>query len=329
MDNHFGFKHMVVLLILVLCIVFFSSLLIGSTRLDIRNILVPGSVDSIIFLSIRLPRTAAAILAGIAFSLSGLLVQSASGNDLASPNIIGMNSGAGFAVLVFLSFFPHLFGLLPLVAFIGGIAAVSFVFLISSLVGRYDSSGSLILAGIAVNSVIGGINSFLQLLFSDRLQFALMWMNGSLSGKSWNTVFSLFPYAVVGLILSFVAIKYANIIVLGDETAKSLGLNVGCTRLLLSILASYLAAITVANVGIIGFIGLVVPHTIRILSGGDHRKLMPMSMLLGGFLLLLADTIGRSIVDFMEIPVGTVMTILGGIFFIYLIYRNGRNYREL
>ena len=169
MDNHFGFKHMVVLLVLVLCIVFFSSLLIGSTRLDIRNILVPGSVDSIIFLSIRLPRTAAAILAGIAFSLSGLLVQSASGNDLASPNIIGMNSGAGFAVLVFLSFFPHLFGLLPLVAFIGGIAAVSLVFLISSLVGRYDSSGSLILAGIAVNALFNAFISALSSLNPDVL----------------------------------------------------------------------------------------------------------------------------------------------------------------
>lgn len=311
---------------------FFFALFSGVSEAGIKEffqgLFLDGDIKTnIVLFYIRLPRIIIAILSGACLASSGVLMQAVLNNPLADPGAVGISSGASLAISLVFFVFPGAISFSPVICFIGSVL-VSFLILgISWNAGM--NSIHIILAGIAVNSVIGGINSFLQLLFSDRLQFALMWMNGSLSGKSWNTVFSLFPYAVVGLILSFVAIKYANIIVLGDETAKSLGLNVGCTRLLLSILASYLAAITVANVGIIGFIGLVVPHTIRILSGGEHRKLMPMSMLLGGFLLLLADTIGRSIVDFMEIPVGTVMTILGGIFFIYLIYRNGRNYREL
>ena len=326
MDNNFGFKYMVVLLVLVLCIVFFSSLLIGSTRLDIRNILVPGSVDSIIFLSIRLPRTVAAILAGIAFSLSGLLVQSASGNDLASPNIIGMNSGAGFAVLIFLSFFPHLFGLLPLVAFIGGIAAVSLVFLISSLVGRYDSSGSLILAGIAVNALFNAFISALSSLIPDVLSSYSAFSIGGFSSIQSSQLYV--PGAVIIITASacFFIAEQMNILKLGDEIASSMGYCPRYIRIVLVALSALLASSAVTFSGLLGFVGLVTPHLASLLSGGESRKTMVMTIISGPLLVLLADLLSRTIIMPSELPAGVFMAIIGVPFFIFLLIRRARRW---
>jgi len=152
----------------------------------------------------------------------------------------------------------------------------------------------------------------------------LAFMNGSLSGRSWSHVRVLVIYAGAGLLLSFLCIKSANTLQLGDEMAKSLGVNVSVTRVLLSAVSAFLAAATVSVAGMIGFVGLVVPHISRILVGSDYKQMLPTSMLLGSVVLLAADTLGRTIVPGMEIPVGIVMSVTGGPFFLYLLRKRGK-----
>ena len=159
---------------------------------------------------------------------------------------------------------------------------------------------------------------------SDSLEGVLAFMNGSLSGRSWYQVRLLSVYAAVGLILAFLCIKSANALQLGDEMAKSLGVKVNGSRVLLSGVAAFLAASTVSVAGMIGFVGLVVPHIARILVGSDYKAMLPTSVVLGAVVLLAADTVGRTIVPGMEIPVGIVMAVCGGPFFLYLLRKRGK-----
>ena len=182
----------------------------------------------------------------------------------------------------------------------------------------------IILSGVAINSVLGAYNSLLQLMNSDSLEGVLAFMNGSLSGRSWYQVRLLSVYAAVGLILAFLCIKSANALQLGDEMAKSLGVKVNGSRVLLSGVAAFLAASTVSVAGMIGFVGLVVPHIARILVGSDYKAMLPTSVVLGAVVLLAADTVGRTIVPGMEIPVGIVMAVCGGPFFLYLLRKRGK-----
>ena len=182
----------------------------------------------------------------------------------------------------------------------------------------------IILSGVAINSVLSAYNSLLQLLYSDSLQGVLAFMNGSLSGRSWSQVRILAVYAGIGLVLSFMCIKSANTLQLGDEMAKSLGVKVNASRLFLSAVSAFLAAATVSVAGMIGFVGLVVPHIARLLVGSDYKAMLPTSVLLGAVVLLAADTIGRTIVPGMEIPVGIVMSVTGGPFFLYMLRKKGK-----
>ena len=168
--------------------------------------------------------------------------------------------------------------------------------------------------------------SLLQLLNSDDLSSVLSFLNGSLSGKSWHQLKILAVYAGIGLILSFLCIKSANALQLGDEMAKSLGVKVNLNRIILSAVAAFLAAATVATAGMIGFVGLVVPHIARLLVGSDYKAMLPVSVILGADVLLFADTIGRTIVPGMEIPVGIIMAVAGGPFFLYMLRKKGANY---
>lgn len=182
----------------------------------------------------------------------------------------------------------------------------------------------IILSGVAINTVLGAYNSFLQLLNSDNLSSVLSFMNGSLSGRSWDHVYIITVYAFIGLVLGVCCIKNANILQLGDEMAQSLGVNVTFVRIFLSAVAAFLAAATVAEAGMIGFVGLVVPHIARMMVGSDYKALLPVSMLLGAVILLAADTLGRTLIPGMEIPVGIVMAVTGGPFFLYMLRKKGK-----
>lgn len=278
-----------------------------------------GVHDTIIW-DIRLPRVLLAMIIGANIAISGALLQAVMGNPLADPGLTGVTSGAAVCVLVIMLAAPEYTQFIPIAAFIGGLIAATIVY---SLAWRRNgiSPITIILSGVAVNALCGGGIGYLSIIYSDRLPSAVQWLNGSLAAKGNNALFMVFPYAIVGWILSIFAIRKANIIRLGDQVASNLGENVNRIRILLSLLAVFLAAISVAAIGMIGFVGLVVPHMARLLVGSNYKYLLPMSMALGALVLLLADTGGRTLFSPTEIPAGILMAVIGAPYFLYLMRR--------
>lgn len=315
------------ILIIVLCILSLVAIAVGSAGYSIPEILralfsEEKSTIKVIVLNLRLPRLILAVLIGASLSASGALFQSVMRNPLADPGTIGVSAGAGTAATTILLLFPQLTNSVPLFAF-GGAALACFL-IYSMAWKRGVDPTRIILSGVAINSVLGAYNSLLQMMHTDSLEGVLAFMNGSLSGRSWAQVKLLVIYAGIGLVLSFLCIKSANTLQLGDEMAKSLGVKVNLARVCLSAVSAFLAAATVSVAGMIGFVGLVVPHISRLLVGSDYKAMLPTSVLLGAVVLLLADTLGRTVVPGMEIPVGIVMAVVGGPFFLYMLRKAGK-----
>jgi len=316
---------LVLLILLGLCSVL--SLAVGSAGYSIQEILKAlfsqeDSPVKTIVLNLRLPRIILAILIGSSLSAAGALLQSVMRNPLADPGTIGVSAGAGTAATTILLIFPQLSASVPLFAF-GGAALACVLIYTMAWKGGVDPT-RIILSGVAINSVLGAYNSLLQLMNSDSLEGVLAFMNGSLSGRGWHQVQIAACYASAGLVMAFLCIKSANALQLGEEMAKSLGVKVSLNRVLLSAVAAFLAAATVSVAGMIGFVGLVVPHIARLLVGSDYKVMMPVSVVLGAVVLLAADTVGRTVVPGMEIPVGIVMAVCGGPFFLYLLRKKGK-----
>ncbi|WP_241421201.1 FecCD family ABC transporter permease [Candidatus Contubernalis alkaliaceticus] len=280
-----------------------------------------SSSVSTVIMNIRIPRTIIALLVGSNLAMSGALLQSVMRNPLADPGLTGVSAGGGLAAVMIMLAFPELTGYVPIAAFIGGIVAAFMVYTLAWKQGIDPIR--IILAGVAVNAILGGGISLLSILYSDRIQGVLMWLNGSVAGKSWYHVETLVPYSIVGSIAAILCINTANVLLLGDDAAKNLGIRVSFARGILSLVAAYLAGISVAVVGLIGFLGLVVPHIARLLVGTDYRYMLPISAILGGTLLVLADTGARAVFSSIELPVGILMAIIGGPFFLYLLRRGG------
>lgn len=311
-------------LVLVILVVLFST--IGSINLSLGEIISSlihqdNSMVMTIVYKMRLPRNILAVLIGANLAVSGVLLQSVMKNPLADPGITGVSSGASVAAIIILLLMPQLSGALPLFAFVGGAIACALVFIMAWKNGLRPER--IVLAGVAINTILGGFISLLSTLFSDRIQSAILWLNGSLATKTWSHVDMLFLYSLIGLGLSLFLIRSANVLQLGDESAKNLGFNVSRTRLVISAVAVFLAAISTAVVGIISFIGLIVPHIARLLMGSDHKYTIPFSMVLGAIVLLIADTLARTIGGSIEIPVGVITSIVGGPFFLYLLRKRG------
>ncbi len=273
----------------------------------------------IIVINLRLPRILMALLIGAALSLSGALLQAVMGNPLADPGIIGVSAGAAAAATSVMLLAPTLLASVPLFAFGGALFACVLIYIMAWR--RGIDPVRIVLSGVAVNTVLGAYTSFLQLLNADNLSNVLGFLNGSLSGRSWDQVETVAVYAAVGISAAFLCTKSANILQLGDDVARSLGVNVNALRIILSAVGAFLAAATVAVAGMIGFVGLVVPHITRMLVGPNYRDLMPVAALMGGLILLCADTLGRVLVTGMEMPVGVIMAITGGPFFLYMLRR--------
>jgi iron complex transport system permease protein len=299
---------------------------LGSVSISIPDILktIFGSpskaVHDTIIWDIRLPRVLLAMIIGANIAISGALLQAVMGNPLADPGLTGVTSGAAACVLVIMLAVPEYTQLIPIAAFIGGVIAASIVY---ALAWRRNGITpiTIILSGVAVNALCGGIIGYLTIMYSDRLPAAVQWLNGSLAAKGNSALFMIFPYAIVGWILSFFAIRKANIIRLGDQVASNLGENTNRIRILLSLLAVFLSAVSVAAIGMIGFVGLVVPHMARLLVGSDYKYLLPMSMVLGALVLLIADTGGRTLFAPLDIPAGILMAVVGAPYFLYLMRR--------
>lgn len=305
---------------------FLLAIVMGSSRISLPQIAAAfrgqatKSVHAIV-MTLRVPRALLALIVGACLSVAGALLQAVMKNPLADPGTIGVSAGASTAAITVLLVFPNLTYSVPLFAFVGAGFACVLIYLMAWKDGV--DPVRIILSGVAVNAVLGGYNSFLQLQNSDNLQGVLAFMNGSLSGAMWQEVKIMGGYALFGLALAFLCIKNANALQLGDEMAKNLGIRVNLSRVALSAVSAFLAAATVSQVGMIGFVGLVAPHISRMLVGSDYKVLVPTSMLTGSLMVLLADTVGRSIMPGTEIPVGVMMSVFGGPFFLYMLRKRG------
>ena len=275
--------------------------------------------------NVRFPRTVAAILVGVALSLSGAILQGVMRNPLAGPNIIGVSAGGGFFGLLIMIIFPNYFFLVPVGAFIGALLATTIIYFLAWKDGVMPSR--LILAGVAISSIFGAGNNALMIFYPERVSGVLGFMVGGLSAITWKDVNMVYPFILMGVAASLVLPGRLNILLLGDEVATCLGMRVERTRLFAIVISSLLAGAAVSVVGMLGFVGLMVPHITRLFLGSDYRYLIPGSMLMGGTILLLCDTIARVLFAPMEIPVGIIMSALGAPFFLYLL-RKGKGHHH-
>lgn len=273
---------------------------------------------------LRFPRIFIAMLGGAATAVSGVLLQAVMKNPLADPGIIGVSSGASLVAVIVTAFFPSLFFLTPMLAFIGGLVAFLLVYSLSWKGGL--SPLRIILVGVAVNALCTGLMSAFNSATGSSYTGVASIVNANITQKTWDDFQTLAVYVVIGLVASFFVTNQCNLLSLEDKTARSLGMNVTRSRIVISVIAVLLASISTAVVGAISFLGLIVPHIARLLVGSNHKVLVPYSILLGAFTLLLADTIGRTVASPYEISAAVVMSVIGGPFFIFLLRRSKQNY---
>ncbi|MHA6481201.1 FecCD family ABC transporter permease [Paenibacillus sp. strain BS8-2] len=272
--------------------------------------------ESIIW-NLRLPRVLIGLLVGACLAASGALLQGVMRNPLADPGIVGVSAGGGVAAVIALVLFPQFAYLLPGFAFAGALISSLIIYLLA-----WDGSSSpvkIVLAGIAVNALLGGVMNGIMVLNSDRIQSVLPWLSGSLSGRSWPHLQFMLPYAAVGLLLVPFAAKTTNLLMLGDQSASSLGQHVERQRFMVVTLAALLAGAAVSVAGLVGFVGLIVPHAVRLLIGEDYRYLLPYSIVGGAAIMVIADTAARSWFDPLELPAGILLACIGAPFFLMLL----------
>ncbi|MEG1800448.1 MAG: iron ABC transporter permease [Oscillospiraceae bacterium] len=306
---------------MVCVLVCILSICIGSVRITPMEILntIMGDRNTggaRIIMYVRMPRTIACICAGAGLAAAGAIIQSVLNNPLAGPNIIGVNAGAGFAAIVFCAFFPQL---LPIGAFIGALLSVLLVYNIARKTGA--SKITIVLAGVAVNSFLNAGTDTIFTFFPDALVGGNGFRIGGMSALQPKVLYPACGIIIFALLLSFVLRNELDVLSLGEEAAASLGMNVKLYRFLLLMCAALLAGASVSFAGLLGFVGLIVPHTARFFVGSEARFLLPMSALLGAIFLTSCDVLARTIFSPFEIPVGIILSFLGGPFFIWLLLR--------
>lgn len=266
---------------------------------------------------LRVPRTIVTMLVGANLALAGCILQGILRNPLADPGIIGVSAGAGLFAMILMVIFPAYTMFIPIAAFLGAVLSTAVVFSLAWEKGIHPLR--MILAGVAIAAFFGGGMSIISVFFSERVQGTVMWFAGGFQGRSWSHVRMILPYSIVGIGGAFLFADKLNALQLGDDMAKSLGIKVMRTRTLLLIVSAFLAASSVSVAGMLGFVGLIVPHIMRLIVGADHEILLPCSALGGAFLVTAADTAARTLFSPLEIPVGIFMSFLGAPFFLYLL----------
>ena len=285
-----------------------------------QSVAAETTIGTTIVWTLRLPRLILGMCIGGSLALAGTVLQAILRNPLADPGIIGVSAGGGLVAVVLLILFPHMTGWLPLGATVGGLGVALVIYSIAWKDGTIFPL-RVILAGVALNTALASLMSLLMLLYSERVPAVLPWLAGTLSGRSWPQVELLWPYACAAGIPVFFFARQLNLLLLGEEQAAALGLPVTLTRLGLSALAAGLAAGVVSVAGLIGFVGLVVPHLCRLLVGADHRFLLPTAALVGAGLVVTADLGARTLFAPLEIPVGLLLALLGAPYFLWMLRR--------
>lgn len=282
-----------------------------------------GSVARLLIWNLRLPRALTGGLVGICLALSGCILQGVMRNNLASPSTIGVTGGASFVGYITLVVFPSLSYLLPIGSIIGAFATTMLIYGLAYQKGV--SPVKMILSGMAVSALFGAFNDVIKTVFASSLGNASGFLVGGLNGSDWSSFLMILPYAAVGIVICVFLPSKMNILMLGDETANSLGLRTELFRFFLIAVSSLLAGSAIAAAGLISFVGLIVPHIARIMVGSDYKYLFPTSVLLGFSLITLCDTVGRVIMPPGEIPVSIILAFIGAPFFLWLLRAKGKN----
>ena len=285
------------------------------------DVTVPVTQETIV-LDIRLPRVLAAGAVGAALALSGASYQGVFRNPLAGPFLLGVASGAALgaaiAIISPLSTDAYGFGWVPVFAFAGALATVVLVYLLATGGGGVDST-TLILAGVALSAVFGAATAFILLTGGEQARPIFSFLFGGFNTSNWERIGWAAPYLVVGTVVVAMHARVLNVLQLDEEQAAQLGVPVTRTKLIVLAAASLTAATAVAMAGVIGFVGLIVPHAVRLAFGGDHRRLLPLAALFGASFLILVDLLARTMLSPQEVPVGVLTALLGGPFFLWLL----------
>jgi len=283
----------------------------------------PGPLGTIV-LDIRLPRVILAGLVGAALATAGATYQGLFRNPLADPYLIGVAQGASLgAVIGFLlppAWHSMGFGIIPLLAFSGALLSTAVVYSLAR-VGKTLPVTTLILAGVALGALLGSIVSYLVISSGEKMHGIIFWLMGSFSLSQWSEVRVVLPYVVVGTVVILLYARLLNVMQLDEEQAKQLGISVERLKVVLLVAATLITAASVSFVGTIGFVGIIIPHAVRLVWGADHRFLLPLSFLTGAIFLILADLIARTLLGPTEIPIGVITAICGAPFFLYLLRR--------
>lgn len=274
-----------------------------------------SQTDQAILWDIRLPRVVLGALVGAMLAVAGASYQGVFRNPLADPYLLGVAAGAGLGATIAVVYLGHGFGLLPPAAFLGGSAAVVTAYAIGRSTGRGSGGATLILAGVTVAAFFTAVQTFVQQQHSDTLQEVYSWILGRLPSSGWHDVLLLLPYVAVATVGILLHRRLLDVLSVGDEEAASLGVHVGRVRLAVVVCATVGTAAAVAVSGLIGFVGIIVPHAIRLVAGPSYRLLLPLSVLVGAGFLVLADVIARTALSPAELPIGVVTAFFGAPFF--------------
>ncbi len=323
------------ILLVILVLGFFSGLFLGAVKINAAEIsgILFGPPEEfrtqrIIIFDIRLPRVILSIIIGASLALSGAAFQGFFRNSLADPFVIGASSGAALGAALAIVGGLSMAGMISapsLAAFAGALAAVFLAFVISRSAGNPPPGAALLLAGTALGSFFSALLSLVLVLHDQDLHRVYFWLLGSLSGTNWSIVSGVLPIIIISWTIIFLCTRPLDLLLQGEEVAESLGVDVKKTRLIIAVGASLATAAAVASAGIIGFVGLVAPHSVRMMTGPSHSRLLPASALMGANLVLWADIIARTVIAPMELPIGIISSLAGAPFFIYLMIRRGRN----
>lgn len=312
-------------LLALLALVMLVSMRFGSLKLTFAEIVGtlwnrPDGINGQIIFNIRLPRILLGALVGGSLAAAGTILQGVMRNPLASPGIIGVSAGGGLGGILVMLVLPQFGYLLVPAAFGGALVTAVLVYLLAWK--RGVNSVRLILAGVAVSAMLGAFSSTILILNAEKAGGVLDFTIGSLSARSWPQIEQVAPYMAAGFAVALMLGQKLNILTLGDEVATGLGMRVERTRFLLLAVAALLAASAVSVAGLLGFVGLIAPHIVRIVIGSDNRFLIPASALFGGIMVVGCDTVGRMAMDPSELPVGVIMSLLGPPFFLWLLRRH-------
>lgn len=276
----------------------------------------------VVYWQIRLPRLILATLTGMALASTGTAFQSVFRNPMADPYVLGISSGAslGAALAIVAGLESTVLGITGM-AFLFSIGSLALVFTIASRTGKI-SSNVLLLAGVAMSFLSTAVVSLLLFLHRDKVEQIVFWTLGGLNAANWNQIQFLIPVVLAGSAVIFYYAQHLNIMLLGADTAKNLGIQTNRTILWVMLASSFMVAVVVSNTGVIGFVGLIIPHIIRFITGPDNRKIIPLSVIAGAIFLMISDTVARTLASPSELPVGSITALAGVPYFLFLLYQS-------